>query len=120
MNPVPPTVLHEYKRDETTAELTNEPVRDEPILCHEEFASQIPLSVPDEAVDAYKNAPGWKHFTQIYPISALSRINDILASDRDATVIGRYDLNGNPVYESYRGIAIIRYSDGSARKVAQH
>lgn len=114
-NPTPPAIVREYRRDATTGELTDEPVREEPILCHDEFAAQIPLYVPDNAVEAYRAAPGWKHFTQIYPISELSGIDDIVVAGQPAE-IGRYDLNGRPVDSAYRGITVVKYSDGTAKK----
>lgn len=115
MNPEPPSVIREYKRDEATGQMTDELMRDEPILSHEEFASQIPLYVPDGAVDAYRQAPGWKNFTQIYPLSELSGIDDINI-DGQLFEVGRYDLNGRLVDDNYRGIVVVKYSDGSVRK----
>lgn len=35
----------------------------------------------------------------------------------DATIVGRYNLQGQPVSDGYEGITVVRYSDGSARKV---
>lgn len=115
MNPIPPKVVREYKRDETTGELTDELMREEPLLCHEEFAGRIPLYVPSDAVEAYRSAPGWKNFTRIYPLSELSGIEDIQL-DRKPVETGRYDLNGRKIDDSYRGVVVVRYSDGSARK----
>lgn len=116
-NPEPPAIVMEYKRDEDTGELTDEPLRTEPILCHPEFSSRIPLYVPDGSVDAYRSAPGWKNFTQIYTLSDLEASGiDNVSSDIQAVETGRYDINGRPVDGEYRGVVVVRYSDGSVRK----
>ncbi|MDE5896103.1 MAG: leucine-rich repeat domain-containing protein [Muribaculum intestinale] len=115
MNPTPPKVVREYKRDETTGELTDELMREEPLLCHEEFAGRIPLYVPSDAVEAYRSAPGWKNFTRIYPLSELSGIDDI-RHNGEPVETGRYDMSGRKVDDNYRGVVVVRYSDGSARK----
>ena len=35
----------------------------------------------------------------------------------NAAIVGRYNLQGQPVSEDYEGFTVVRYSDGSARKV---
>ena len=45
-------------------------------------------------------------------------VNEIASQPAgDATVVGRYNLQGQPVSDGYEGITVVRYSDGSARKV---
>ena len=52
----------------------------------------------------------WKKFQGIF-----TEIDKI--SGDDIEEISRYNLEGYPVNKDYRGIVIIRYSDGSIRKV---
>lgn len=51
-------------------------------------------------------------------VRGISDIDTIEANN--LTEIGRYDLTGKPVSENYRGIVIVRYSDGSTSKTFQH
>ena len=45
-------------------------------------------------------------------------VNEIASQPAgDATIVGRYNLQGQPVSDGYEGITVVRYSDGSARKV---
>ena len=48
---------------------------------------------------------------------SLVSIETIKAYDEEA--VGRYDLTGKAVSEDYCGIVIVRYSDGSTKKVIQ-
>lgn len=66
------------------------------------------LSVPDASLDAYKAADVWKNFSEI--ASAI----DVIAAGK--TVVDSYTITGNKVSENYRGIVIVRYSDGSVAK----
>lgn len=115
-NPVPPTVVMECKRDDE-GNLTNEFVRDEPILCHDNVYAQIPLYVPDGSIDAYRNAPGWKKFTHIRPLSEWET-SGIVGVDSDSEVreVARYTLSGVRVNSDYHGMVVVKYSDGTARK----
>ena len=45
-------------------------------------------------------------------------INDVKASE-EVTEVARYDLNGRKLAAPQRGINIIRYSDGSSKKVLE-
>ena len=72
---------------------------------------EILLVVPDVAVEQYKAHPIWRQFwietpTGVRLAPALSHGNDI-----------RYDLNGRKLNALQKGINIIRYSDGTTRKV---
>lgn len=46
-------------------------------------------------------------------------IDDVEAAATEPAVIGYYDLNGRKINEAGKGITIIRYSDGTVRKVAR-
>lgn len=44
-------------------------------------------------------------------------VERVIGGDGDSVVpVARFDLNGNAVGEGYRGMTIVKYSDGSVRK----
>jgi len=47
----------------------------------------------------------------------MSGVEDVNVTDTEAKVVGIYDINGRQLSEVQHGINILRYSDGSARKV---
>ena len=75
------------------------------------------LRVPQGTLQAYQNAEGWKNFWNIEEYDLSSGINEVPVEVGDKTECGRYDLQGRPVDSTYRGVTIIRYTDGSAKKV---
>lgn len=70
------------------------------------------IVVPDEAVEAYQQAEGWRNFWNI------TSVKDVKI-DSKKEVIGRYDMNGRSVSEDYQGLVIVRFSDGSTKKSLQ-
>lgn len=75
------------------------------------------LYVPKGCKAAYEKVDPWRNFWYIEEFDYAGI--DAVESDEPATEIGRYDLLGKPVNDGYRGVVIIRYSDGTSRKVAQ-
>lgn len=73
------------------------------------------LTVPAGTLDDYRGAEGWNRFKYITEEEG-SGIDGII-SVVEKTMTGCYDLSGRQVDESYRGVTIIRYSDGSVGKV---
>ncbi len=82
-------------------------------MSHKHYMNTI-VKVPAEALEAYKNADSWKNFWNLSAMES-SYIEEINA-EATRKIIGRYDLNGNRVDENYKGITIVRFSDGSSRK----
>ncbi len=78
---------------------------------------KIHLYVPKGTLAAYKAADGWKNFLNISE-SGESGIEEVGVTAQK-TVVGRYDLSGRQVADGYRGVTIIRYSDGSVEKTLQ-
>lgn len=75
------------------------------------------VEVPIQALEKYQQAPVWKNFWNLKGVEGLVGIEE---SKVDASMeIGRYDLTGKVVSEDYRGIVIVRYSDGSTSKMVQ-
>ena len=73
----------------------------------------IPLSVPQEAVEAYKNADVWKGFYQIDG----KDFTGIAAVQTETNSGIHYDISGRIVAPDMPGIHIIRNADGSTRKI---
>lgn len=75
------------------------------------------IEVPAEALEAYKNADGWMYFWNLKAIDTTGVNSPSIPTNDEKIVIGRYNINGHQVDESYKGMVIVRYSDGSTRKV---
>ncbi|MDE5656144.1 MAG: leucine-rich repeat domain-containing protein, partial [Muribaculaceae bacterium] len=73
----------------------------------------IRVSVPDEALETYKQHPVWGKFWNL----ANANENNISVNPSENKETGRYDLYGRSVSDDYQGMVIIRYSDGSTSKV---
>ena len=70
--------------------------------------------VSENAKTAYQAQKPWK----IYAIVVMPTGIEELEADKAApAIVGYYDLNGKPINGKQRGAAILRYSDGTTRKV---
>lgn len=75
------------------------------------------LYVPDALVDAYKAVSTFtENLKNILPLSQYEGVDDVTVSS-DATVIAIYGADGAERNCLQPGINIVRYSDGTARKV---
>lgn len=103
---------HPYFLLETVTVLDEEP---KPCLMFSDSDyEKVHLYVPKGTLAAYKAADGWKNFLNISE-SGESGIEETGVTAQK-TVVGRYDLSGRQVADDYRGVTIIRYSDGSVEK----
>ncbi|MDE7437782.1 MAG: leucine-rich repeat domain-containing protein [Muribaculaceae bacterium] len=88
-----------------------------PTMKNKQYMDMI-VKVPADALEAYKTADSWKNF---WNLSALdpdeSGVNEIKSESAPKEIVRRYDINGNKVDENYNGIVIVRFSDGSVRKM---
>ncbi|MDE6392076.1 MAG: leucine-rich repeat domain-containing protein [Muribaculaceae bacterium] len=73
------------------------------------------LKVPMSSVNAYGNAPYWQNF---YKIEGIGSDSVERVGEENITVSAVYDLNGVRVDRPVRGIYVVRYSDGSVRKIS--
>ena len=73
----------------------------------------IEVTVPEEALEAYKADPVWGSFWNLKGVSGTQTVSS--TSEREVT--GYYDLSGRQVDESFSGMVIVRFSDGSAKKM---
>lgn len=55
-------------------------------------------------------------FGAITPASIITTSMELPRIEAERTVTARYDLTGRPVGTDYRGLAIVRYSDGTSEK----
>lgn len=78
---------------------------------------KVKLCVPVGYVDKFKKADVWENFWCIEGFDAGTGIQETVIEEKEKVEIGIYDLNGRRVSEDYDGIIIIRYSDGSTRKL---
>ncbi len=74
-----------------------------------------PLSVPTGSKEAYSQAEGWSAFPDIEEDPLLG-VSAASVSD-DGQVASRYTLDGKQVSAPQKGINIIRYANGTVRKV---
>ncbi len=75
------------------------------------------LYVPDASVDAYKAVAAFAVVKQILPLSQYSAVKDVTAAETSAEVTAIYGIDGSVRTALQPGINIVRYSDGTARKV---
>ncbi len=92
----------------------------EPPACAEYTFYYVPtstcvLTVPAGAKHDYSYADVWRTFSHIVELDA-DPVADI-ADGRQAVETGHYTLDGRQASSAQRGLNIIRYSDGSVRKV---
>ncbi|MGM9863086.1 MAG: leucine-rich repeat domain-containing protein [Lepagella sp.] len=75
--------------------------------------SAITLYVPKESVEAYKAAPVWKDFGKIqgHEFGGVASVGDT------AVPVAYFDLQGRRISPDSKGMAIVKYSDNSVRKV---
>ncbi len=71
--------------------------------CFSGAYNRATLLVPQASLELYKNDPNWSQFYKIVAVES-SGINEI--SVDDGTPWERYNLQGLPVGDDYRGIVI--------------
>ena len=70
--------------------------------------------VDEDAKTAYQAQEPWN----LYAIVVMPTGIEELETDKTTpTIVGYYDLNGKPINGKQRGAVILRYSDGSSRKM---
>ena len=91
----------------------------EPVICYPYFSddnySNATLYVPIGALSAYKNVDPWSNFLNIEEID-FSGVDGIEAAGDSKTEVGRYNLHGVEVGDDYKGLIVIKYSDGTCCK----
>ena len=75
------------------------------------------VKVPNVSLEKYQQADGWKNFWNLEGFDAGESAVDEVMVDESIREIGRYDINGKSVDADYNGIVIVRYSDGTTKKI---
>lgn len=83
-----------------------------------EHYTKLNVTVPENCLEIYQADPEWKKFWSLqegsYP--ATSSVPEDYLEEPQKHEITRFNINGMPVEEHYKGIVITRYSDGSTQK----
>ena len=70
--------------------------------------------VDEDAKTAYQAQEPWNQYAIVVMPTGIEK----LETDKTTpTIVGYYDLSGRPINGKQRGAVILRYSDGSSRKV---
>lgn len=77
----------------------------------ENIYSEAALNVPEGSNTAYRNAAYWKNFTNIQ--TGIKEVNS------NCKLIDSFDLNGNYVNSTYKGVIINVYSNGIVKKIVK-
>lgn len=91
-----------------------------PIIFEDSFSGETyktaTLYVPKGCIDVYKSATGWSCFLNILE-GDYSGINDVTTDEVANEVVGYYNMQGVKANEPWSGINIVKYSNGSHRKI---
>ena len=86
-----------------------------PTFSTSQYVDNIKVYVPQGSLEAYQKAAGWKNFWNIIEMGESSI--DSVIGDSECKEIGRYNLQGRKVSADYKGVVIVKYSDGTAKKI---
>ena len=70
--------------------------------------------VDEDAKTAYQAKGPWRQYSIVVMPTG---IEELETDKTTPTIVGYYDLNGKLINGKQRGTVIVRYSDGSSRKV---
>lgn len=74
------------------------------------------LYVPQGYIEKYENADYWRYFQVIKEIGTQTGIDSVTASDA-AKEVARYGINGLLLNGQAKGLNIVKYSDGTIKRV---
>lgn len=106
--------IYSWKLTRIESLITN-PLQVEPSFPSGVYVNAI-LIVPDGTKSLYEQAPGWKEFFDIQEAGSITAISNIDSNQRTKE-IARYNLNGQKLSEPEKGINIVKYADGTIKKV---
>ena len=81
-----------------------------------ETVSVATLYVPQGCIEKYENADYWRYFQVIKEIGTQTGIDSATASDA-AKEVARYGINGQLLNGQAKGLNIVKYSDGTIKRV---
>ena len=110
-----PNLINIYCHGATPANIADETV------FSEIDKNQCTLYVPEGSVEAYRTAKYWKDFKNIkekyYSSTGINKVNTYSGSQKEVHEISRYSINGQRLNAPTRGINIVKYSDGTTKKI---
>ena len=110
-----PNLINIYCHGATPANIADETV------FSEIDKDQCTLYVPEGSVEAYRTATYWKDFKNIkekyYSSTGINKVNTNSGSQKEVHEISRYSINGQRVNAPTRGVNIVKYSDGTTKKI---
>ena len=110
-----PNLINIYCHGATPANIADETV------FSEIDKDQCTLYVPEGSVEAYRTAKYWKDFKNIkekyYSSTGINKVNTNSGSQKEVHEISRYSINGQRLNAPTRGINIVKYSDGTTKKI---
>ena len=74
------------------------------------------LYVPQGCIEKYENADYWRYFQVIKEIGTQTGIDSATTSDA-AKEVARYGINGQLLNGQAKGLNIVKYSDGTIKRV---
>ena len=81
-----------------------------------ETVSVATLYVPQSCIEKYENADYWRYFQVIKEIGTQTGIDSATTSDA-AKDVSRYGINGQLLNGPTKGVNIVKYSDGTIKRV---
>ena len=92
-----------------------------PPFCNSGFSSQSYINtivnVPPGSLSLYQNTAPWNNFWNLKEDNHLSAGIDNASTTTNAEELTRYTINGQKISAPSKGLNIIRYNDGSVKKV---
>ena len=76
------------------------------------------LYVPQGCAEVYKKTEGWDKFFEIKEYDGSTAAPSIIPDD-NLNIIEIFDINGCKVQQMQRGLNIVKYSDGTVKKILQ-
>lgn len=74
------------------------------------------LYVPQGCIEKYEAADYWRYFYNIKEIGTQTGIDSVTTSDA-AKEVSRYGINGQLLNGPTKGVNIVKYSDGTIKRV---
>lgn len=75
------------------------------------------LIIPKGTLEKYRNTEGWKDFFYIEEKGGkVSGINAVISNEGNK-IIGEYNISGQKVSQDTKGLVIVKYSDGTSKKI---
>lgn len=76
------------------------------------------LYVPQGCAEVYKKTEGWDKFFEIKEYDGSAAVTSIIPDD-NLTIIEIFDISGRKIHQLQKGLNIVKYSDGTVKKILQ-